>query len=94
LEKEVPKALPELSMWHATNVVFDNVPVKEVLVTLNKKFDAHIEVRNKNLLNCLIKADFTNQNLPDILELLSKSVEATYEFQNDTIYLTGEGCVN
>lgn len=94
LEKEVRKDLPELSIWQAASVVFDNVSVKDVLITLNKKFDAHIEVRNKNLLNCLIKADFTHQNLPDILELLSKSVEATYEFENDTIYLAGEGCAN
>lgn len=94
LEKEVPKDLPELSMWQATSVVFDNVSVKDVLTTLNNKFGARIEVRNENLLNCLIKADFTHQNLPDILELLSKSVEATYELENDTIYLSGEGCVN
>lgn len=94
LEKDEANTLPELSIWQATDVVFDNVPVKDVIKILNKKFDVRIQASNKNLLNCLIRADFTNQNLPDILELLSKSVEATYELENDTIYLLGEGCVN
>ncbi|WP_276366516.1 FecR family protein [Chryseolinea sp. H1M3-3] len=92
LEKEESKKLPELSMWQATDVVFDNVSVKEVIDILNKKFSVRIQASNKNLLNCLIRADFTNQNLPDILELLSKSVEATYEIKDNTIYLSGEGC--
>ncbi len=94
LEKEEPKALPELSMWQATDVVFDNVPIKDVILTLNKKFGVDFRVSNNNLLNCLIRADFTNQNLPDILELLSKSVEASYEIKSNTVYLYGEGCVN
>lgn len=94
LEKEEPKALPELSMWQATDVVFDNVSVKEVIRTLNKKFRVDFRVSDKNLLNCLIRADFTNQNLPDILELLSKSVEASYEIKDHTVYLYGTGCVN
>jgi transmembrane sensor len=93
LEKQEPKTLPELSIWHTTDVVFDNVPVRDVMSTLNKKFGVHIQASNQNLLNCLIRADFTDQNLPDILELLSKSVEASYELKNDTIYLSGEGCV-
>jgi len=92
LEKEEADALPELSIWQATDVVFDNVPVRDVVAILNKKFGVRIQTSNKNLLNCLIRADFTNQNLPDILELLSKSVEATYELKNDTIYLSGVGC--
>jgi ferric-dicitrate binding protein FerR (iron transport regulator) len=93
LEKEEPKALPELSMWQATDVVSDNVSVKEVIRTLNKKFRVDFRVSDKNLLNCLIRADFTNQNLPDILELLSKSVEASYEIKDHTVYLYGTGCV-
>lgn len=92
LQKEEPKDLPELSMWHAVDVVFDNVALKAVIPTLNKKFGVEIQVSNPDLLNCLIRADFTNQNLPDILELLSKSVDASYVIKNRTIRLTGDGC--
>jgi transmembrane sensor len=94
LLKEAPLQLPELSMWQVTSIVYDNVPVEHVLRTLEKKFNITIQVKNENLNNCLIRADFTNQNLADILEMLSSSIEATYELNDNIIYLDGAGCVN
>lgn len=94
LLKEAPLQLPELSMWQVTTIVYDNVPVERVLRTLEKRFNVTIQVKNANLNNCLIRADFTNQNLADILEMLSSSIEATYELNDNIIYLDGAGCVN
>jgi transmembrane sensor len=94
LLKEAPLQLPELSMWQLTTIEYDNVPVERVLRMLEKKFNVSIQVRNTNLNNCLIRADFTNQNLADILEMLSRSIEATYELNDNIIYLDGAGCVN
>ncbi|HEY9047521.1 MAG TPA: FecR domain-containing protein [Ohtaekwangia sp.] len=93
LLKETPAQLPELAMWQQATIVYDNVPVRSVLRMLEEKFYVNIQVKNANLNNCLIRADFTNQNLADILELLSRSIEATYELKDNTIYLDGEGCV-
>ena len=92
--KEAPLQLPELAMWQVTSIEYDNVPVERVLRMLEKKFNITIQVKNTNLNNCLIRADFTNQNLADILEMLSRSIEATYELNDDIIYLDGAGCVN
>jgi transmembrane sensor len=94
LLKEAPLQLPELAMWQVTTIEYDNVPVERVLQMLEKKFNVTIQVRNTNLNNCLIRADFTNQNLADILEMLSRSIEATYELNDNIIYLDGAGCVN
>lgn len=94
LLKEAPLQLPELAMWQVTTIEYDNVPVERVLRTLEKKFNITIQVKNTNLNNCLIRADFTNQNLADILEMLSSSIEATYELNDNIIYLDGAGCVN
>ncbi|HEY9004726.1 FecR family protein [Ohtaekwangia sp.] len=92
LLKETSAQLPELAMWQQATIVFDNVPVATVLPLLEEKFQIRMEVRNANLNNCLIRADFTNQNLADILELLSRSIEATYELKDNTVYLDGAGC--
>ena len=94
LLKEAPLQLPELAMWQVTSIEYDNVPVERVLRMLEKKFNITIQVKNTNLNNCLIRADFTNQNLADILEMLSRSIEATYELNDNIIYLDGAGCVN
>jgi transmembrane sensor len=94
LLKEAPLQLPELAMWQVTTIEYDNVPVERVLRMLEKKFNVSIQVKNTNLNNCLIRADFSNQNLADILEMLSRSIEATYELNDNIIYLDGAGCVN
>jgi ferric-dicitrate binding protein FerR (iron transport regulator) len=94
LLKEAPLQLPELAMWQVTTIEYDNVPVERVLRMLENKFNVLIQVKNTNLNNCLIRADFTNQNLADILEMLSRSIEATYELNDNIIYLDGAGCVN
>jgi ferric-dicitrate binding protein FerR (iron transport regulator) len=98
-ENEFAKEAPEmdvktLAIWQTTNISFDNVTVREVIKTLNDRFDVRIQAGNRNLLNCIIRADFTNQNLPDILELLSKSIDADYKLEGNTFILEGEGCSN
>lgn len=92
LEKEEGQTLPELDIWKSTTFVFDNEPLRNVLPLLNKKFSVHIETENKALMNCLLRADLSNLNLPDILEMLSLSVDATYELEGNTIRLRGQGC--
>lgn len=91
-KEDVQKESPVLTMWKTSATSFNNVPVRDVLKSLNSSFHVTIEARNKDLLNCLIQADFTGLNLPDILEILSKSIEATYEIKGNTFYLTGTGC--
>lgn len=98
-ENQLKKLEPEkleanLAIWKASNFSFDNAPVRDVIKALDSAFDVKIQTSNVNLLNCQIRADFTDQNLPDILELLSKSIEASYEVRGDTFFLIGEGCSN
>jgi ferric-dicitrate binding protein FerR (iron transport regulator) len=92
LEKQEGEDLPELDIWKSTTFIFDNVPLRNVLPLLNEKFSVHIEAENKALMNCLLRADLSNLNLPDILEMLSLSVDATYELEGNTIRLRGQGC--
>jgi ferric-dicitrate binding protein FerR (iron transport regulator) len=79
------KATPDL--WQQQNISFDNVPVKEVIDTLNKVFNTHILLEDEALGKYLFKADFTGQNLPAILEIMEQSLEVTYEIRNNEIIL-------
>ncbi|MBT1711669.1 FecR domain-containing protein [Fulvivirgaceae bacterium PWU5] len=92
LEKQEGQDLPELDIWKSTTFIFDNEPLRNVLPLLNEKFSVRIEAENKALMNCLLRADLSNLNLPDILEMLSLSVDATYELEGNTIRLRGQGC--
>ncbi len=84
----------ELAIWKPINLSFENASVGSVLQALNERFKVRIHVTHGAIMNCMIRADFNDQNLPDILEMLSKSINATYRYEGSVFYLDGEGCTN
>lgn len=87
LKKDKEEKISPMRIWQKTTMSFDNVPLSAVIAALNKKFEVHISAADENLIHFLLKADFTDQNLPAILEMLGKSLNATYEIDNDIIIL-------
>lgn len=75
----------EKLLWNKVNLSFDNVPLYEVVKDLNRKFRVHIYCRDTIVDHYKLNADFNNQNLADILELLEKSLNIHYEIEDDSI---------
>ncbi|QHT67635.1 FecR family protein [Rhodocytophaga rosea] len=91
----IKEKLPEASkqtVWAETSLSFDNTPVHEVINVLTQKFDIHISIANPDIANCTIKGDFTQQNLPVIIDMICKSIDAEYRMSNNQILIEGEGC--
>ncbi len=76
---------PSMSMWQKASLSFDNVPVSQVVKVLNKQFEVHIALKDRSINQYLLKADFSQQNLPDILEMMEASLNITYEMRGDSI---------
>ena len=74
---------PALAIWKKSSLSFENTPVVEVVKTLNARFDSNIIIADRTIGHYTLKADFTDVNLPTILELLSKSLNITYKIQGD-----------
>lgn len=87
LKKEGEAKNSAVRIWQKTTLSFDNIPLKEVLSTLNKKFGVDISTEDKALLSYSLKADFTDQSLPAILEMLEKSLDLKYEINERKIIL-------
>ncbi|HEY0669505.1 MAG TPA: FecR family protein [Sphingobacteriaceae bacterium] len=87
LKKEAEKKTSAIRIWKKATMSFDNVPIKEVIHALNNKFGVNIHSSDEKLLNYVLKADFTDQNLPSILEMLEKSLEVQYEIKDKEIIL-------
>lgn len=94
MKEESSELANELAIWKPTNLFFENASVGTILQSLNERFKVRIHVSSSSILNCMIRADFNDQNLPDILEMMSKSINATYRYEDDVFYLEGEGCTN
>jgi len=73
--------------WKREHASFNNEPLKKVIEVLNRTFDVHIAAADANIEQYHIKADFSNQNLADILEVLHLSMNLDYSIHNDQITL-------
>ena len=91
LKKESVPEKSEVQIWKKSKLSFDNVTIGEVVNVLESNFNVAINV-NKAMSNCILKADFSDQNLPTILEMICKSVDASYEISKEQITITGRGC--
>ncbi len=69
---------PSLSIWEKTDLSFDKIPLGDVIHTLNKQYHVEIILHDKKLENLLLRADLNDQSLPDVLEMLKKSLKLTY----------------
>jgi ferric-dicitrate binding protein FerR (iron transport regulator) len=83
--KEAPKS--NMRIWQKTSVTFDDIPLDNVLTMLNNQFGTRIYTNDKELGKYLLKADFTDQNLPTILDMLENSLNVGYNMDDIEIEL-------
>ncbi|MBO9153480.1 FecR family protein [Chitinophaga sp. GCM10012297] len=78
-------AAASMAIWKKAGLSFTNTPVSEVIKKLNRQFGVQITLKDKSTENYSLNADFTDQNLPDILEMMQTSLNITYELEGDQI---------
>ncbi len=81
-------ALPE----SAKNLVFEEEKLLNVLTLIEKTYGIEIEVENDNINNCLFTGDISKQDLYTKLDIISQSINATYETKGTKILIRGKGC--
>ena len=87
LKRDVETNKSAMRIWQKATITFDNVPLSNVLNTLDKQFGMHIYTDDKELGKYLLKADFTGQNLPAILDMLENSLNVSYTMDDTDIIL-------
>ncbi len=91
-QKELPAGSGKATAWQPVSLTFQDATLGNVAGQLEKEFDLKIRLVNPKLANCRVKAIFDQQRLPEILNMLTLMVEASYEMKGDTILLDGVGC--
>jgi ferric-dicitrate binding protein FerR (iron transport regulator) len=71
---------------------FRDTRMDEVLKRIEKKFDVSTTVDDRALTHCMITIDLTDRSLDSTLEMVSAILGFTYEINNNTISIHGEGC--
>lgn len=88
----VKEAASGKEMWQSASLVFNDTPMTEVADRLMKTFHVKIGFADDDLADCRIKVDFTDQRLPEILEMIDTLLGSTYRLEGDSITLKGQGC--
>ena len=69
---------PTITIWKKISISFDNTPMPQVFAILNKKFKVHIRSDDKEINADSLNADFTDESLPAIMEIMRKILNVTY----------------
>jgi transmembrane sensor len=77
----------DMRIWQKTSMKFKNTRVDSLLKCLNEHFNVHIYTKKKHLEAYTIKADFTDLNLAEILEILQASLNVGYNMKGINVEL-------
>lgn len=74
------------------NMQFTNNRMDEVINRIESKFNVSVKLSDKNIRDCQITADFTDQSLEKSLQLITEVLDVTYSIKDNTVTITGTGC--
>ncbi len=83
---------PARIFWKTKRLKFKGKPLFEVTSLLNRLYDANIEIAKQEIENCRLTADFQDESLENILDIIKLSLGLTVEQQGDKILIKGETC--
>ena len=89
----VEEPVPVRSLDEETlSFVFENTPVKTVLVDLQSRFGIEVVTENDSICQCTFTGDVSKMTLYDMLDVISNSIGSTYEVKGTRILISGKGC--
>jgi transmembrane sensor len=78
---------PNEMAWANKKLVFESMPLHKVIANLSSAYNKPILLKGTQLRNEKITAQFTNQELDEVLQVLSKLYNLDVKETNDTIIL-------
>ncbi|PSL23271.1 FecR family protein [Dyadobacter jiangsuensis] len=90
--QKVQEKATDKELWQSASLVFNETPMTEVAERLMQTFHVKIGFADDGLADCRLKVDFTNQRLPEILDMIDTLLGSTYRIEGDNITLKGQGC--
>lgn len=89
---EKPAVIAPLRTEAKKIFMFAETSLPQVLAALKEAYGIDILVENGTLNACRITADLNNLSLYTQLDLICKSINATYERRGTTLFIQGVGC--
>ncbi|WP_159470551.1 FecR family protein [Dyadobacter sp. 3J3] len=84
--------LQKKEIYQSISITFTHTPLRDAIRQLERKFNISIKLSDPGIAKCRISGDFEQQPLPAIMDMLCKTLEATYIIKENTITIQGEPC--
>jgi transmembrane sensor len=78
--------------WKTGHIVFDNVPLREIINTLNSVFHSNVVLSDAGLGNCRVTATFDHQSITSVLNVLKGTLDLKVSGKGELITLSGKPC--
>nr|WP_295928558.1 FecR family protein [uncultured Dyadobacter sp.] len=72
--------------------VFDDKPVSEVFNALAKTYGISIMYNAESLSNCMVSAQFNDENLKQRLNAICQAIGAGYDMEDGRVVISSKGC--
>jgi transmembrane sensor len=72
--------------------IFDDQPVSEAFDALAKAYGISIAYNAESLSDCVISAQFGDENLKQRLNAICQAIGATYDMENGRVMISSKGC--
>lgn len=67
--------------------------LEQILDDLSAAYGVTFEIENPKVKNCHLTGEYHSLELPVILEVISKSLDLTYNISGNRVYISGDGCL-
>jgi len=82
------------SIAYATHSLsFSASTLKDVTAQLSNAYGVQFIFENKKIQDCRLTTEYKNKSLAFIMDVISESLNLTYTIKNNTVYISGDGCL-
>jgi transmembrane sensor len=78
--------------WKTKKLSFNDAPLADVFKSLEHYFNLKITVGNENINNCHFTGEFDKPGFKQIMDVISKTLQLSYEQKARKVTVTGKGC--
>ncbi len=85
---------PDDLFWANRKLIFEETKLSLVFDLLKKHYKSQIEIKNENILACLLSATFNNETDEQILAVIAISFDLSIVKEEGKFVISGKGCDN
>lgn len=78
--------------WRTKSLSFSGATVGEAIQAIQQVYNVKIDLSDAAIANCRIHVDFENEQIEEVLEIISETLNLVWSNQGDAYLLAGYGC--